>query len=61
MLPKIDFVKLQASYGTKEKSYAKGVLNALHQATISIYGTNYFDGHDGNEFVLIPGIVRSKE
>lgn len=31
VLPKIDYERLQADYGTEEKAYAKSVLNALHQ------------------------------
>lgn len=61
ILPNIDYELLQASYQSEDKSYAKSILNALHKAAIEQYGTNYFDGHDGNEYVLLPGVVRGKK
>lgn len=61
ILKKIDYKKLQESYGTDDKAYAKSVLNALSQSAVEIYGTSYFDGFDENEYVLLPGIVRSRE
>ncbi|MFI3238792.1 MAG: DUF5688 family protein [Lachnospiraceae bacterium] len=61
ILSKIDYKQLQESYGTEEKTYAKTVLNALSQAAVEHYGTEYFDGFDENEYVVLPGIIRSKD
>lgn len=61
ILSKIDYEQLQESYGTEEKAYAKTVLNALSQAAVEHYGTAYFDGFDENEYVVLPGIIRSKD
>lgn len=61
ILNKIDYKKLQESYETDNKAYAKSVLNALSQSAVEFYGTSYFDGFDENEYVLLPGIVRSRE
>lgn len=60
ILSKIEYEKLQESYGTEEKAYAKQVLNALSQAAVECYGTAYFDGFDENEYVVLPGIIRSR-
>ncbi|MFI3226536.1 MAG: hypothetical protein R3Y09_03895 [Clostridia bacterium] len=59
ILQKIDYDLLQQSYDTKEKAYAKSVLNSLSQAAVQHYGTAYFDGFDENEYVLLPSIIRS--
>ena len=60
ILGKIDYDKLENDYGTKEKAYTKAVLHALHKAAVTAYGTDYFDGFDKNEYVLLPGIIRSR-
>lgn len=60
VLSKISYDRLQADYKTAEKAYAKSVLNALHNAAVEVYGTDYLQ-EDGNlEYVLLPGIIQSK-
>ena len=60
VLPKIDYERLQADYGTEEKVYAKSVLNALHQGIQEVYGTETFDRETAGGYVLLPGVVQSK-
>jgi hypothetical protein len=61
ILPFIDYSKLQASYDS-DMVYAKGVLNRLHTAMVTIYGTDTLDGGDtGDGFVIIPGVVRGRD
>ncbi len=61
ILPFIDYDKLQNSYDT-DMSYAKGVLNRLHEAMVTVYGGGQlYDVDGGDGFVLIPGAVRGKE
>lgn len=61
ILPFIDYSALQASYVT-DMVYAKGILNRLHNAMLTVYGSERLDERDGDEgFVLIPGVVRSRE
>ena len=38
ILPYIDYNRLQESYGTEDKSYAKMTLYTLHEAARQIYG-----------------------
>lgn len=60
ILPFIDYYKMQASYGT-DMVYAKGILNRLHEAMVSVYGSEQLGEMDGDDgFVLIPGVVRSR-
>lgn len=64
ILSRIDYDLLQKSYMTKDKAYAKGVLNLLHKAMVDLYRTetlrpNYRHNMDDN-FVLIPGVVQAK-
>ena len=60
VLPKIDYERLQADYGTEEKAYAKSVLNALHQGIRAVYGTETFGRETAGGYVLLPGVVQSK-
>lgn len=60
VLPKINYERLQADYGTEEKAYAKSVLNALHQGLLTVYGTETFDRETAGGYVLLPGVVQSK-
>lgn len=61
VMTKIDHVELQADYATKEKAYAKSVLNALHQGVQVVYGTEIFDRDTAGGYVLLPGVVQSKD
>ena len=42
ILPRIDYIRLQQSYETEEKAYAKGILHLLHRAATEIYGSELF-------------------
>jgi len=58
ILPFIDYPRLQESYDT-DMVYAKGVLNRLHDAMVTVYGSVRLDEDIGDEgFVIVPGIVR---
>ncbi len=65
ILPRIDYAELQKSYGTPDKSYAKGVLNLLHSAMKDSYGTAElhpdYSGDMDKNFVVIPGVVQGKK
>ena len=61
ILPHINYETLETSYST-DMTYAKGVLNQLHEAMVTAYGGEQLGEWDGDEgFVVIPGVVRSKE
>lgn len=60
VLPKVDYERLQADYSTEEKAYAKSVLNALHQGVLEVYGTETFGRETAGGYVLLPGVVQSK-
>lgn len=61
ILPFIDYSELQTSYDT-DMVYAKGILNRLHDAMISIYGGEQLGRMDEDDgFVVIPGVVRGRE
>jgi len=61
ILPFIDYAKLQESYNT-DMTYAKGVLNRLHEAMTEVYGGMHLDEYTADDgFVVIPGVVRGKE
>ena len=61
VLPKINYERLQADYGTEDKAYAKSVLNALHQGVQAVYGTETFGRETAGGYVLLPGVVQSKD
>lgn len=63
ILPGIDYAKLDESYQTQDKAYAKGVLNLLHTAMVENYGSEYLQAdydHDEDGYVLIPGVIQGK-
>lgn len=65
ILPGIDYGELQKSYGTPDKSYAKGILNHLHEAMVKAYGGDTlhpdYDGDMEDNFVVIPGVVQGRK
>lgn len=64
ILPEIDYTELDQSYHTVEKTYAKGVLNLLHNAMIACYGSEYLEAnydHGEDGYVLIPGVIQGKK
>lgn len=61
ILPHIDYDRLHESYAT-DMTYAKGVLNRLHEAMKACYGGEQLSERDGDDgFVVIPGVVRGRE
>jgi hypothetical protein len=62
ILPSVDYDKLQKSYDTDEMTYARDILNRLHDAMIKIYGSEHLGEFDGDEgFVMVPGFVRGRD
>ena len=62
VLNRINYARLQEDYQTEEKTYAKSVLNALHQGVMEVYGTETFDRDTLEEgFILLPGVLQSRE
>lgn len=61
VMTKIDYERLQLDYATEEKAYAKSVLNALHQGVQVVYSTEIFDRDTAGGYVLLPGVVQSKD
>lgn len=60
VLSTINYDRLQASYGTQDKDYAKAVLHLLHQAMVHCYGTDCLT-EGVTDYVMVPGVVQSKE
>ncbi len=60
VFPIIDYDRLQASYGTQNKDYAKAVLHLLHQAMVHCYGTDCLT-EGVTDYVMVSGVVQSKE
>lgn len=59
ILNRIDYGRLQESYDTEDKAYAKRILNALHRAMVHAYGTENLNS-DVVEYALIPGVIQSR-
>ena len=59
ILPFIDYERLQQSYDTEDKSYAKLVLNTLHEAAVKEYGSDRLICRGELEYAILPGIIRS--
>lgn len=58
ILPHIDYIRLQQSYDTEEKAYAKGVLNLLHKAAAEVYGKEQFTEVDlENGPLVLPAVL----
>ena len=60
ILKNIDFVQLECSCQSPDKSYAGEVLKQMHNAFVSTYGTDYLED-DSYEFVQIPAVIRSRQ
>ncbi len=57
VFPQIKYDVLQASYGTADKSYAKEILQQMHDAFAEIYGTDELE--DGlYEMVAMPAVIK---
>ena len=62
IVPFIDYDELQKSYATEKMTYARCILNKLHEAMVKIYGSEQLEEFDGDEgFVAIPGFVRGRD
>jgi hypothetical protein len=61
ILPFIDYGKLAESYQSEVKTYAKGVLKILHDAMKEAYGTDAFDCHGDEEFIVTPAVIQSQK
>jgi len=58
VLKNIDFIRLESSCQSPDKSYAGEVLRQMHDGFVSAYGTEYLE--NGNyAFVHIPAVIRS--
>ena len=60
VLPAINYDRLQASYGTQDKDYAKAVLHLLYKAMVQCYGTDCLT-EGVTDYAMVPGVVQSKE
>lgn len=60
VLPYIDYDRLQQSYDTDDKSYAKITLYTLHGIAEQIYGPA-LSCHGEVDFAILPGVIRAKD
>ena len=60
VLKNIDFIRLESSCQSPDKSYAGEVLKQMHNAFVSTYGTDYLED-DSYAFVHIPAVIRSRQ
>lgn len=60
VLKNIDFIRLESSCQSLDKSYAGEVLRQMHDGFVSAYGSDYLE--DGSySFVHIPAVIRSRQ
>ena len=58
ILPRIDYIRLQESYDTDERAYAKGILNLMHKAAAEVYGKEQFTEADlANGPLVLPAVL----
>lgn len=57
---RVDFEKLNASYQTKDKAYAKEILAFLHGAFAFSYGTTVATPETCGDFIVAPAVIRAK-
>lgn len=58
ILPRIDYIRLQESYETEEKAYAKGILHLLHDTAVKIYNREQFSEEDMESGPLVlPAVI----
>ena len=60
VLKNIDFIRLENSCQSADKSYAGEVLKQMHNAFVSTYGTDYLED-DSYAFVQIPAVIQSRQ
>ena len=58
ILPFIDYNRLQESYESEDKGYAKMVLYILHETAEQIYGPGV-SCHGSVDFAVLPGVISS--
>lgn len=61
VIPKIDCRKLENSYYSVDKTYAKQVLGMLHNAFVQVYGTGCATAEICGEFVNVPAVIRAQK
>ena len=59
ILSSVKFKQLDSSCNSSDNSYARSVLQALHQAFVSVYQTDYLDRGE-YEFVELPAVIRGR-
>ena len=59
VLPDLDWVKLGESYESGDYEYTKELLGKLHEAFVSVYGTDELN--EGVGIVKIPAVVQGKD
>ena len=59
ILPDLDWVKLGESYESGDYEYTKELLGKLHEAFVSVYGTDELN--EGMGIVKIPAVVQGKD
>lgn len=60
ILKTVNFKKLDESCNTEDKSYAKTILDRMHNALVEVYETDCFDWRCG-DFVDIPAVIRGEK
>ena len=60
ILSYIEYDRLQKSYGTEDKRYAKMTLYTLHEAARQIYGP-VLSCHGELDYAVVPAVVSSRE
>jgi len=60
ILPHADFGRLNASYSSQDKEYAKQMLASLHQAFAKVYGGTYADEHTCGESIMAPAVIKAR-
>ncbi len=60
ILPYVDFSKLNASYASQDKEYAKQMLASLHQAFVQTYGGIDVDEYTCGESIMAPAVIKAR-
>lgn len=60
ILKSVDFKKLDESCNSEDKSYARTILDRMHDALVEVYDTDYIDWSCG-DFIYIPAVIRGEK
>jgi hypothetical protein len=60
ILPHVDFSRLNASYASQDKGYAKQMLASLHQAFVQTYGGIDINEYTCGESIMAPAVIRAR-